>query len=428
MTPLAVGLGADFVEASPVGQALVGLDRCIVWVNAAFAEVVGRSADSLVGTSITAMHDPAGPPPDLAAADEVIAGTRDRHRARRLLLRPDGRSVPVQLEVSAVRVDGVATAYAVAITDLTELAAAEAALRDERERTHARLTAVVAASHDYVYVRDVVGNRITFQADNGIAGYDSAWHRGLDTEHRYDLAHPGERSRLEQADAEVLRLADGEQVDVRFRFRSVDGTWHWMRRSTTPFSRNPATGEVIEVLGVVRDITDIVENEERLRRAATHDMLTGLANRALLGERLDAALARTGRDDGAVGVVFCDLDGFKSVNDAAGHMAGDAVLVEVAQRLRHAVRDADVVARLGGDEFVVVVDAPERDRADELVAAVVRRVERSLRTPVEVGGIPHTVRASVGYAVAPRDGTRATELLAAADAAMYRAKRAGGPA
>ena len=158
--------------------------------------------------------------------------------------------------------------------------------------------------------------------------------------------------------------------------------------------------------------------EERLRYEAVHDPLTGLANRTLLRDRLEHALARSEREGGATAVVFVDLDNFKQVNDAHGHATGDAVLVELGTRLRTAVRPGDTIARLGGDEFVVVCEEIDEDSA----LAVGRRVQEAIRLPLTAGGGQHRLSASIGIALGV---TQPDVLLDNADAAAYRAKAAG---
>lgn len=229
-------------------------------------------------------------------------------------------------------------------------------------------------------------------------------------------------------------------VQVRHRARHTDGTWHWLSRRVTPFQRDETTGEVLEVLGVIRDVTDVVEAEERLTYAALHDPLTGLPNRALLMDRLELAVARAERSDHDIAVLYCDLDGFRHINDTAGHAAGDAVLVETADRLQHALREHDTVARIGGDEFVIVVepwhradrvgtDRPSVPDDRQVATALAARILDVVRRPIRFDGTDHLISASIGitYAGSRRGGRRTTpgELLQEADAAMYRAKRQG---
>jgi len=236
---------------------------------------------------------------------------------------------------------------------------------------------------------------------------------------------------------------------MQYRARHVGGGWRWLNRRITPFRRD-AGGRVVELLSVVRDVTDVVEAENRLTHAALHDPLTGLPNRARLMQRLEAALVRGRRDGREVAVLFCDLDGFKQVNDSGGHAAGDAVLLETARRLESVLRTGDTVARVGGDEFVIIVEPwDRRDRSgrpsppapDDRVLAirVAQRVAAAMRDPIRVDGESYVVTMSVGIAygdfvgvvgglgggIEGPDGVSADQVLHAADLAMYRAKDHG---
>lgn len=159
---------------------------------------------------------------------------------------------------------------------------------------------------------------------------------------------------------------------------------------------------------------------EQIRHQAVHDNLTGLANRALFDSELEKVLARAGRDQVPVTVLFIDLDDFKSVNDRAGHGAGDHVLRTVAARLVGAGRKGDSVARLGGDEFTMLLPGSNREDA----AQIAQRVARAICEPIVLGEELLTIHASVGLATAREDGEDAETLLRAADRSMYRVKRA----
>lgn len=174
------------------------------------------------------------------------------------------------------------------------------------------------------------------------------------------------------------------------------------------------------VQGVTRDVTELRRLQDRLAALALRDPLTGLANRRLLDELLDAELARTQRSEVPLAVAYIDLDGLKQVNDTYGHDAGDLVLCETARRLVTLVRGADVVARLGGDEFVVVYE-PKDPNSDRLVD----RIDEALVEPIEISaGTTVSCPASIGTADTRIVGASATKLLAAADDAMYQVKRA----
>jgi diguanylate cyclase (GGDEF)-like protein/PAS domain S-box-containing protein len=161
--------------------------------------------------------------------------------------------------------------------------------------------------------------------------------------------------------------------------------------------------------------------EARIQRLAHYDVLTGLPNRALLEERASQALSAGARGQRPVALMFLDLDHFKAVNDSLGHRVGDAVLVELAQRLQCVVRTEDTVSRLGGDEFVLLL--PDTDA--EGAAAVARKVLAVAQVPFNVEGHELTITPSAGIALAPRDGSDLEALSRAADTAMYRAKAGG---
>ena len=166
------------------------------------------------------------------------------------------------------------------------------------------------------------------------------------------------------------------------------------------------------------DVTERVRREAHFAHLATHDGLTGLPNRLLLLDRLDQALARVGRGCEAVLVLFLDLDGFKKVNDDHGHAVGDALLQQVAERVRAGVRAMDTVARLAGDEFVVVAELESLDLADVLC----ERLERALTEPYAVAGQEVTLGASAGALVVDHPGS-GHDVLVEADRRMYAAKQ-----
>ncbi|MFN3629118.1 MAG: putative bifunctional diguanylate cyclase/phosphodiesterase, partial [Casimicrobiaceae bacterium] len=163
----------------------------------------------------------------------------------------------------------------------------------------------------------------------------------------------------------------------------------------------------------------------RAVQMAQTDPLTGLPNRLLFTRELEDGIRRAGNQRSKLGVLFIDLDFFKSYNDTHGHEQGDFLLKTVASRLLAAVQNNDMVARLGGDEFVILLKKLDRMGAEEAIERVAREVLAAVQLPLRVGGRDVDVRASIGVALFPRDGKTATELLKNADAAMYAAKQAG---
>jgi diguanylate cyclase (GGDEF)-like protein/PAS domain S-box-containing protein len=186
--------------------------------------------------------------------------------------------------------------------------------------------------------------------------------------------------------------------------------------------RFDAAGRFLGYRGVGRDVTEIALARERIATLAYSDPLTGLANRASLGPSLEQAVQRSRRRNSKLAVVFLDLDGFKEVNDLHGHDAGDALLVEVAERLRTHLRASDLVARLGGDEFLVVLEEVQ-DLAP--VETVAKKLLGEMRRPFAVPGAEAVVTASIGISVFPDDAADGTALMKHADSAMYAAKQAG---
>jgi diguanylate cyclase (GGDEF)-like protein len=162
--------------------------------------------------------------------------------------------------------------------------------------------------------------------------------------------------------------------------------------------------------------------EDQMRYLALYDSLTQLPNRTMLHDRLNHAIATARRRQQKIGVLFVDLDGFKAINDSAGHEAGDNVLREVARRLQSLVRESDTVARYGGDEFVVVLPGVQDGASAAHVAAKLIDV---VSAPIVCEGGTYRVGASVGISLMPDHGDSVSVLLELADAAMYGAKRRG---
>ena len=359
-----------------------------------------------------------------------------RYRAVRTL---NGEYRWFECHASGVFEDGVASRIVGAVADVTERVSAEA----DAAASDAFQRAFIAASPDFMFVIGAHTGIISYSSrDEHPLGYNIADTLMIGQRAQKMSVHPDDVVSAGSLWSRAREIADGDVLNYRFRAKHIDGRWIWLNMRLVPFSRDDS-GAVLELLGVLRDVTDVVEAEVRLSFVAMHDQLTGLPNRALLLDRLDKALARSIRDGREIAVLFCDLDGFKRVNDSYGHGAGDAVLIEVAERLRRSVREGDTVARVGGDEFVLVLEPwnrPEREaasteeirRADrELAAGVADRVVQALRAPIEVAGGSHDITVSVGLSYPTQlAGERSSPLLANdvlddADAAMYRAKRLG---
>ncbi|HET9076157.1 MAG TPA: diguanylate cyclase [Acidimicrobiales bacterium] len=183
-------------------------------------------------------------------------------------------------------------------------------------------------------------------------------------------------------------------------------------------SRHASAGRSLIAIAAA-DVDEDYARQANLYHLATHDALTGLANRSHFMETIEQALRRNERQGRRVGVVYVDLDGFKRVNDQGGHRLGDRVLFTISGRLRHAVRAADTVARIGGDEFAVLCEGLSAVEQADIVA---RRIEQALAESVELDGQQWTVPASVGAAVDHGSPDTAENLVDRADRAMYTIK------
>jgi diguanylate cyclase (GGDEF)-like protein len=173
---------------------------------------------------------------------------------------------------------------------------------------------------------------------------------------------------------------------------------------------------------IFEDVTEREKAEERARFLATHDDLTGLPNRSVLGEAVNDAVRAGHRYGHMFAVMFTDLDRFKNINDTLGHAAGDVLLIETAKRLKECVRKSDVIARVGGDEFVIML----REVSDQSqVATVARKILAAVVEPVTVHGHECQITASIGISMFPADALDEESLIKNADAAMYLAKEDG---
>jgi diguanylate cyclase (GGDEF)-like protein/PAS domain S-box-containing protein len=228
--------------------------------------------------------------------------------------------------------------------------------------------------------------------------------------------------REQEVDKLLERAMAGETVaspDIHFYVPNTERQG-WVSAVYRP--HYDAAGKLIGAIGLIRDITERKSAEQQIEYQAYHDALTGLANRRLFHEHLSLALALAQRRSRLVSVLFLDLDHFKLINDSLGHSVGDALLNQVAARLKAAVREGDTVARVGGDEFTIVLqDLAARGDA----AVVAQKVLRSIAEPIDVQGHRLYVTTSIGITFFPDDGGDAETLLRNADTAMYRAKAEG---
>jgi diguanylate cyclase (GGDEF)-like protein/PAS domain S-box-containing protein len=298
---------------------------------------------------------------------------------------------------------------------------AAGAARDLRERNLAlgrsekRFRSLVQNSSDVIAIADADG-RVTYTSPSVQAVFGAEPDQ-LAGRKVVEIVHVDDRDAIQA----VLDLAvhnPSVSYPTQFRWRHRDGSWR--------FGESVVTGRLDDesINGIVintRDVTERHAMEQQLVQQAFHDPLTGLANRALLGDRLQQALDRGRRDSRPASVIFIDLDDFKTVNDSLGHEAGDELLVAVGARISHLLRPADTAARLGGDEFALLIE----DATLSDAIRVVERIIAAFARPFNLGDREISITASAGISVAGDETISAADMLRNADIAMYSAKASG---
>jgi diguanylate cyclase (GGDEF)-like protein/PAS domain S-box-containing protein len=342
-----------------------------------------------------------------ALAGEPVMRHETRHR------RQDGSLVALSFNAVPLRDAAGAIAGATGTArDITEEAASAAALRETVEKL--RLAVDAGELTYWEWDRDT--DRLHWGREPLPAAAKGTTARWSDYR---EQVHPEDRERY------FARIAaaweGGTACTNEYRLIGRDGREVWI--SSRGKTLADGAGRPTRMIGISQDITERKRREAEDRFLAHHDTLTGLPNRRLLDDRLRQALHLAQRRDARVAVMLVDLDDFKQVNDRFGHRAGDAALREVAQRLAACMRKADTLARQGGDEFVVVIPELAHEGDCEVVAG---KILRALEAPVDVERQTVRLGASIGISLFPAQARDGEALLRNADAAMYRAKQAGG--
>jgi diguanylate cyclase (GGDEF)-like protein/PAS domain S-box-containing protein len=370
-------------------------------------------------------------PDDLAAVlaeDERSARTGEPFRMEFRVVHPDGRILWVRDDAVLIHDEsGQPLHWLGLMLDVTELMEAQAELHQTKTKYGALVEQIPAIVYVDVADDEMSTTYVSPQIE-AILGYTAQEY--IDDPQLWErMLHPDDR---ENAVATYLRGREsGDPFVFEYRLFARDGRTVWFRDSAIVLT--DAHGRPEHIQGVMLDITESKAAEERIAFLAYHDKLTGLPNRTMFEELLGLALARARRHGLGVVVVTVDLDDFKLVNDSLGHEAGDAILVQLAQRLSDATRETDLVARPGGDEFLLLLS--DLDRASSAngghesvsvsAESVALRIQEALRTPFTVGDTELYVTASLGISAFPDDAVDAPMLLKNAETAMFRAKRSG---
>ena len=372
--------------------------------------MLGLTVVQLAGLDFRTITHPDDQEADARLFAEVVAGGRDDYTLEKRYIHKNGEPVHASLAVSAVRApDGALIRVIAHIQDVTERRRADRALQE----INARMTLAMEAVRGGFWHIDVETKR--FETSPSFSRFVRGPERSgpIDLDTYGDYIAPANRDA-----ASVQTLLDGEidNASVEYELSTINGP-RWMRCDRKLL--RAADGSPLRIVGVTIDISEDRERQLRAVVAAETDPLTGLLNR----RGLDQRLAQTSPGV-AVGIIAIDLDRFKAINDRFGHSVGDTVLVEVARRLRGAVRASDHLARLGGDEFAVLL--PDAD--DARLSVVANRIERALCERMTSDGITLPVGGSVGAVLMDGSATSsAVQNFAAAwgraDAALYAAKR-----
>jgi diguanylate cyclase (GGDEF)-like protein/PAS domain S-box-containing protein len=288
------------------------------------------------------------------------------------------------------------------------------------QESETRYALAVRGANDGLWDWDLTSNRVYFSPRwKSLLGYRET-EVGDRPQEWFDRVHPEDLIRLRAAlDAHLQGRSD--HFESEHRIRHADGSLRWVL--CRGIAVRDSLGKARRMAGSLADIHERKLVESRLLHDALHDALTGLPNRSLFIDRLGQTIALTRRQhDRHFAVLFLDLDRFKVVNDSLGHLCGDRLLVDLANRLRACVRPQDTVARLGGDEFAVLLT--DLDRPDMATRAA-ERIQMALKAPFDVEGHEFTVTTSIGIAFGSPEYGRPGDVLRDADLAMYRAKELG---
>lgn len=390
--------GTRLIEANPAAKALLSLD----------GDLQGCSVD-VIAPGLR--HDVQGMLPENVAVDGPLVREVVHQRA-------DARDLDLEVSSSVVRGDRRQFIVCV-LRDVTDRKAAERALR----RSEERYALAAQGANDGLWDWDLKAQGVYFSPRwKSMLGYAED-EVGDSIDEWLGRVHSDDQGRVRQ---ELLKHLEGESpfLECEFQVRHKDGSYRWMLARGLAIRADDGRGSTSSrMAGSMTDITARKDAEAQLLHDALHDSLTGLPNRILFADRLAQALLRTSRaSDRRFWVLFVDVDRFKVVNDSLGHLAGDQLLVQIAQRLEHSLRPADTVARLGGDEFGILIE--DIDSTDD-IDRMVNRIVEPMRAPHTLDGREVYVTVSVGSVLGSAPYTRPEDVLRDADTALYRAKALG---
>ncbi len=394
-------------EQAAVGIAHFDLQHRNIMVNQRYSEIVGYTPQELLGKAPGFLNLPDDPGMGSEQREQLLSGAINHYAHEKAYRRKDGAVIWVTRTESLARDEASAPLYYIrVIEDIT-------ARKEVAERYRATFeNAPVGIMHT-----DLGSDRILHVNHKlcELLGYTQEELLGLTTT---DILHPDHEGTDRGNYRERMLRGEIDAFSSERLLLRKDRSTVWVNR-TVSLVRD-AAGKPLYFIRIVEDITGRKQTEERLSFMAQYDALTGLPNRYLLLDRLDAAMQRAKRNHTLLGVMVLDIDRFKQINDTRGHAIGDLLLQQVAERLAGTLRATDTIARLGGDEFTVLAEGV----ADiNEITAVADKIITSFTLPFEIESSEVFTTTSVGITIYPLNDQSRDELLKNADVAMYHAKQ-----
>ncbi|ADL55878.1 PAS domain S-box protein [Gallionella capsiferriformans] len=417
---------------SSMAEGAYGIDtngHC-TFVNPSFLRILGyEHAEEVIGAHIHELihHSHADGTIYPAAECKMYMAYQKNEKAHsvdEVFWRRDGSAIPVEYWAQPIVIDGVITGVIATFIDISERKLAEAQLVE----SESRLRAIIENEPECIKIVDAQG-KLTQMNPAGLKMIEADSLAQIAGHNILELIAPEYRQEFSRMHQRVLA---GETVQMEFEILGLKGGRRVLETHAVPMKEY---GQTVQ-LAVTRDITERKKLEADIHQLAFYDTLTHLPNRRLMNERLAHAIMASRRSERYCALMFLDLDNFKPLNDTHGHVVGDALLVEVARRLKTCVREIDTVSRFGGDEFTVMLSELDVTLSDSVMQAqtIAEKIRGSLAEPylltIRHEGVADTIvkhhcSVSIGIAVFIGHDAEGDEILKWADAAMYQAKAAG---
>lgn len=412
-------------DASPLGIFLSDAQGDCIYTNAAYHTISGQTLDETLGTNWTeAIH-----PDDRQQAVKewhAAVNKREPFLAEVRFVRSDNTMVWTRLNAAAInsKANKKAQGYVQIVEDISDRKAIETILRvsedalfDQQERAQVTLNSI----GDAVLTTNLAG-KISYlnRTAETMTGWSLKEALGLPLEDVFKVIDADSRQPPPNPVRRALKANKTIKLPSNCLLVRRDGAEIPIEDSIAPIRNR--LGAISGAVIVFHDVSDARAMAKKILHMAQHDVLTGLANRTLLTERLTRALGLAKRKQKKIGLLFIDIDNFKNINDSRGHAVGDRLLQIIARRLESVVRVTDTVCRQGGDEFVVLLTEIEHS---EDAAHVADKMIAAFAAPQQIHEQPIAVTLSIGISLYPNDGSNVDALFQRADSAMYRAKMCG---